>query len=144
MSEYSKEELEQLKFRVEHADGVMLDSSEMFVQVPNSFMRNRSLNVTEKVLYIYIWGYGVSTGQAYPSQTRIMDDLGISKPTIRKTLASLQEKKAILILNRIFKGTNEKSTNLYCLCRIDYKTGEFDNEYLEKLKVIYPDKKVYI
>lgn len=136
--------IENLMFRVEHSNGVVLTQEEIFVQVPNSFIRNPEYSVGEKIVYIYLWGYGINSGKVYPSQNKISKDLGLSKPTVIKILNQLEDKKGILILNRVLKDSKEKTTNLYCLSKINQQNGSFDSSYLDILKTAYPNKCIYI
>ena len=135
-------DIEVLKSLIEHSNGVVT-SQTYFIQVPNSFMRNKDLNIYEKSLYLYIWGYGGDRRGAYPSHGAMIEHLGISKSTVKRSLKSLEEKGGICILNRIKKGTNEKSTNIYYLAEIDVNDGNFIKESIDIVKKIYLDKKVY-
>ncbi len=99
------------------------DINTFFSQITNSFIRNEELNVTEKIMYIYLKGYGDGS---FPSQKTIMKHLQLSKPTIIKTLDSLQS-KGYLYVHRRFKG-KEKLTNLHFLAEIDDKTGKPSNK----------------
>ena len=74
----------------------------------------------------------------------MIEELGWSKPTIIKVLKSLEEKGGIYIINRRYKSTREKATNLYYLCEIDSQTGSFKEHYLDIVKAVYPGKVMYI
>lgn len=141
---YSEEEKRMLREMIENSDTGVIAPSSYFIQVPNSFIRNENLSVTEKMMYMYILGFGFDRRGVYPSQTRMMKELGLSRPTIIKTLKSLEEKGGLYIINRYYKNKKEKTTNLYYLCEIDSSTGDFNKKYLDIVKALYPEKKIYI
>lgn len=143
MNKEENVDIEVLKQIIEHSTGVVT-SQTYFIQVPNSFMRNPDLNIYEKSLYMYIWGYGGDRRGAYPSQGLMVKHLGISKSTVIRNLKSLEEKGGICILNRIKKATKEKSTNIYYLADIEVNDGTFIKKSIDIVKQIYPDKIVYI
>lgn len=137
-------DLEALKNALKHSTGVYKNSQTYFIQVPNSFMRNTELNLYEKGLYLYIWGYAGDKKGAYPSHQKMMKHLGISKSTVIRNLKTLEEKGGICMLNRIKKDTKEKSTNIYYLADIDINDGTFIKESIDIVKKLYPDKTIYI
>lgn len=120
-------------------NGGVIAPPSYFTQVPDAFCRRTDLNMNEKMLFIYLWGYAANKGHAFPSQGRMLDELGITKPTLNKLLKSLETKGGIFIVNQ-FKNKAQIS-NLYFLSEVDIKTGEFDDNYLGMQKQLYPDKK---
>lgn len=136
--------IEQLKNEIKYGNGVVT-AQNYFIQVPNSFMRNPAYNVYEKMIYMYIWGFGGDRRGAYPSQSGMVNGLAISKSTVIRTLKSLEEKGGIYIINRYKKDNlKEKSTNIYYLAEIDINTGTFINKSIDIVRQLYPDKKIFI
>lgn len=140
---YSDEEIRELLDRVKKSNGVITPQS-YFVQVPNSFVRNTELNIKEKMMYIYLWGFGGASMNVYPSQSRMVRELALSKPTVISTLKSLEEKGGIYIINRVYKNNNEKTTNLYYLAQIDTTSGSFIKKSIDIVKLLYPNKLITI
>ena len=140
--EYSQE-YKDLKEQIERSNGVVTPQN-YFVQVPNSFVRSLELDTNEKMMYIYLWGFGGESRAMYPGQARMMKELGWSKNKVIKILKSLEEKGGLYIINRVKKDTKEKVTNLYYLCAIDNSTGNFKKDYLNIVKQVYPDKITYV
>lgn len=140
---YNEEELRQMV-----ADGkrIALTANTIFIQVPNSFMRNENLTINQKMIYLYLWGYGIDLRPSYPSHATMKKHLGLSKPTIIEILKKLEELGGVYIINRIKKKTKAKTTNLYYLAEIDNKTGCFVDESLQMIRALYPEgnKVVYI
>lgn len=140
---YSQEEIDLLLERIRRSNGVITPQN-YFVQVPNSFIRNPKYTSNEKMMYIYLWGFGGESLNSYPGQSRMIRDLGWSKPTVINVLKKLEEKSGIYIVNRKFRGTNEKATNLYYLAKINTNTGDFIENSIDIIKQVYPDKLAYI
>ena len=140
---YSQEDIEMLLDKIKRSNGVVTPRT-YFVQVPNSFIRNPNLTSKEKMMYIYLWGFGGESMNMYPAQGRMKKELGWSKPTIINVLKSLEEKGGLYIINRKYKETNEKATNLYYLAEIDSMSGDFIKSSIDIVKLVYPDKFTYI
>lgn len=135
------DDIEHIKEIVKDSKGVIINSQNYFIQLPNSFTRNINLNIYEKMIYIYLWGFAGNSQYGYPGMARISRELGITKPTIIKTLKSLEEKNGLYIINRKYaKNKKIKATNLYYLAEIDYNNGSFMSGSLEIVKQVYPDK----
>lgn len=131
---------EQIKDFVLGNEGVLAPQT-YFVQVPNEFIRNKDIDIKEKMLYIYLLSFASGRYNAYPGLKRMQDELGITKKTIIKILKSLEEKEGIYIINRVYKNNpNKKGTNLYYLSEIDSQTGSFRKGYLDVVKEMYPNK----
>lgn len=124
-------------------NGIILPHQQLFIQVPIEFIRNPKFTINEKILYQYIWTFGITHKVAFPSQELISKDLGMSKPTLRKTMDSLEKKNGLLRIQQVFEGTKGKTTCLYYLGEIT-KDGSFSNKYLKTVLDIYPDKVKYI
>ena len=138
-----KDNITNILNRIRHTNGV-LSPNRATVDIPILFLRNKKYTIYEKILYQYLLTYSTNHGDAYPSLERMQLELGLSRPTLIKHLKSLEEKNGVLILNRINKETNEKDTNLYYLGEIIYKTGDFNKSYLDLVKMIFPNKKIFI
>lgn len=143
MTEQVGIDLEAMKRILERMDenGGVIAPPNYFTQVPDMFVRRTDLNITEKMLFIYIWGYAANKGAAFPSQARMLNELGISKPTLNKTLSSLETKGGIYLVNQFKKSNGTQVANLYFLAEVNMQTGEFDSKYLEMNKLLYPEKK---
>lgn len=140
---YSQEEIEILLDRIKKSNGVITPQN-YFVQVPNSFVRNPRLSSDEKMMYIYLWGFGGESKYMYPGQSRMSNDLGWGKQKVIKILKSLEEKGGIFIIGRKHRNTNEKATNLYYLAEINTNTGDFIESTIDIIKTLYPDKFTYV
>ena len=143
MNTYSQDDFNSLEEAIKHSNGIITPRT-YFVQVPNSFIRNPNLTTNEKMMYLYLWGFGGETMNMYPSQARMEKELKLSRPTIIKILKSLEEKGGLYIIQRIKKDTKEKATNLYYLCAIDNNSGDFQKGYLDIIKAYCPNKIKYI
>ena len=124
--------------------GVVLSYASLYTPTPILFLRNPDLTIEEKIMYQYLWGFGIEKMQSYPSQARMINDLGIGKNKVIRILKSLELKGGVYIINRFKKGTKEKTTNLYCLIPIDNKTGGFEDGYMNALQTLYPSKQIFI
>lgn len=120
-------------------NGVLFKRKDLFVQVPINLICNGNITDGELRLYLYFWTYGVTDKRgAYPSMKKITTDLGWSKPKLIRTLKSLEEKGGIYTINRVLKGTKEKTSNIYYISEI--VDGNFDTKTLEVVKKLYPNK----
>lgn len=90
-----------------------------FVQIHNSFVRNKALTLQEKLLYIM--GFG---DECFIRQTRMQKALGLTKPTLRKLLKSFNYKGHLHIQNRYGQDKKEKLTNIYRFIPVNEDTGE--------------------
>ena len=124
-------------------NGIILPPQKLFIQVPLPFIRSQEFNLKEKMIYMYIWTYGITSKVGFPGQQRIAKDLGISVPTLIKGLDSLEEKNGLLRIHQVYEGTKEKSTCLYYLGEIT-DDGTFSKTYLNVIKELYPNKVRYI
>lgn len=132
--------LKKLLDNIDGNGGVIAPQS-YFTQVPDMFVRRTDLDLKEKMVFIYLWGYASNKGVAFPSQGRIMTELRISKPTLNKALKSLEIKGGIYVVNQFKRSTGQQLANLYILAEINMQDGMFEPGYIEVNKTIYPDKK---
>lgn len=121
-----------------------ITSKSYFTQIPNSFIRNTHITTNEKIMYIYLYGFGVQSKNMYPGQSRIIKELGWSKSKVISVLNRLEKSGRIYIINRCYEITNERATNLYYLSDIDNSTDGFITDSLNVVKAIYPNKIKYI
>lgn len=135
-------DLERLKRSIEQAEvsGGVVAPPTYFTQVPDMFSRRTDLSLKEKMLFIYLWGYGSNKNYAFPSQSRMLKELGISLPTLINTLKSLEDKGGLYIVNQYKKSTNERTVNLYYICAVDPIDGSFIEDYFKAVKMLYPEK----
>lgn len=124
-------------------NGIILPPQRLFVQVPIEFIRCEEYTVREKMIYMYIWTYGITHKVGFPAQPTIAKDLGIGVSTLRNDLKSLERKNGLLMIERRYIGTKEKTTSLYYLGKIT-TDGTFSKEYLDSVRNLYPDKLKYI
>ena len=135
-----REELLKIIDRMGENGGVITPPS-YFTQVPDKFYRRSDLTLQEKGVFVYIWGYSSNKGHAFPSQSRMLKELGISKPTLNKILKSLEDKGGMYIINQYKdEAMTEKTVNLYYISEVDLYTGEFKTNGLDIVKTVYPDK----
>lgn len=82
---------------------------------------------------------------AFPSNKKIANETGMSVPTVTKTLNSLQEKNAILVIQRFYKKDRKQIQNLVMFNKFNQYTGLFeDNEVWQFLKEKYKTRMVWI
>lgn len=60
-----------------------------YILVMNGFMRNKELSHYEKLVYIYLQGYGQN---CFVAHSRISKDLVISRSTVIRNLKSLKKR----------------------------------------------------
>ncbi|UZP04408.1 helix-turn-helix domain-containing protein [Clostridium botulinum] len=101
-----------------------------FVQIPNAFVRNKELNMQEKIFYIYVCGFGNS---CFQNQSKICNELGITKPTLRKVMKGLEEKNYIYVQRKYSENAKEKATPVIYPLPLDKETGLLTNHYKEIL-----------
>ena len=109
-----------------------------YTPVFNAFMRNKELNLQEKAFFIYIQGSGE---KCFQNQTTICEELCISKPTLRKLMKSLEEKKYIYIQRKYSHKTKEKATPVIFPIPIDENTGllsRHSKQLIRYMQTAYP------
>lgn len=113
--------------------------------VYEGFILNKNYSMAEKLLYQILDMYhNKGMGGAFPSQDEMCKQLGVSKPTLLKTLKSMQEKNMILVINCFWKNNNKQAHNFYVLNEPDEMTGEFDKNALALWRARCPNKKALV
>lgn len=135
-------DIERLKKFMAQADenGGVIAPPTYFTQVPDMFSRRTDLTLQEKMVFIYLWGYGSNKQYAFPSQVRMLKELGISKPTLISILRSLEKKGGLYIVHQYKGNSKEKTVNLYYICAINPVDGAFVEGYFDAVRMLYPDK----
>lgn len=107
---------------------------------------NPNFNNNEIRLWLYLRlndskaNYG-----AFPSNKKIQEETGMSVPTINKTLASLEEKNAIITLKRFKRDERRQLQNLVMFNKFNEYSGVFeDNEAWNYIKYEYRTRMVWI
>ena len=113
-----------------------------FIQIENSFINNSQYSIYEKMVYMSLCTYAFQKNNCYPSHSTLAENLGINRRTIIRTIKSLEEKGAIIVIKRKFQS-NRKTSNLYILADIDGNTGEFIKDSIKEFEQ-YKDKEVVI
>lgn len=103
-----------------------------YQKVKHSFMRNRYIAPYEKLVYLCIMAYKGSHTIAWPSKASIAEDLDVSSKTVERTIKKLQDKGALIVINRIME-TNRRTSNMYILAPIN-DNGEFDIDSIDKFR----------
>ena len=125
-------------------DEIKTTSKVSYIPFTNTFRRYRDLNITEKMVYLTLWSMSGEKSYAFPSTHTICNELGISKPTLLKTLKSLEDKKCIYIIQQYDKETDRQLSNLYYVIEWIANESRFNDEHFELLKRLYPTKKRYL
>ena len=113
-----------------------------FIQIENNFINNPNYTTVEKLIYMSLCTYAFQKNNCYPSHSTLAENLGINRRTIIRTIKSLEEKGAIIVIKRKFQS-NRKTSNLYILSDIDDNTGEFIKDSIKEFEQ-YKDKEVFI
>ena len=103
-----------------------------FVIMPINFIRSKNYTNNEKMVYIYLFTYGIKSKMAFPKIDRIAKDLSMSKVTVIKCIKNLCEKKLLAVRKR---RNGSKENNIYYLTDIK-KNGEPDIEQFENNKAL--------
>ena len=113
-----------------------------FIQIENNFINNPNYTTVEKLIYMSLCTYAFQKNNCYPSHSTLAENLGINRRTVIRTLKSLEEKGAIIVIKRKFQS-NRKTSNLYILADIDNNTGEFIKDSIKEFEQ-YKGKEVVI
>lgn len=81
-----------------------------YTTITNKFMRESNLTLQEKAFYIYLCGFG---DKCFQNQATICKELGVTRPTLRKLMISLEEKNYIYVQRKFSNKTKEKATLLF-------------------------------
>lgn len=113
--------------------------------VYEGFLLNPNYTMAEKMIYQVLDMYhNKGVGGCFPSQEQMCTQLGISKPTLIKTLKSMEEKGMIYVIKCKWKNSNIQAHNFYVINEPDEKTGEFDSSALMGWKARTPKKKALV
>jgi predicted transcriptional regulator len=81
-----------------------------FTQVPNCLINNKELSVSAKLVYAKLLSYAWNNNAVYPGQEAMGEEIGITRPTINKSLAELVEIGYVEVQRR-----GQGLTNVYIL-----------------------------
>ncbi len=95
-------------------EGISELTAEPFTNIFNYIIKSDLLNITEKMMYICLKMFAFNTNKCFPSNATLVNTLGISEPTVIKTIKGLEEKKFIIKQARI-SAKNKKTSNMYTL-----------------------------
>lgn len=85
-----------------------------FTMVYNDFLRSSVLTPNERIIFIYLKMHaGSSTGKSFPSLATLSSETGLSKSTVQRCLAEMQDKGVIKVTHR--QGSSGNRSNLYTL-----------------------------
>lgn len=85
-----------------------------FTMVYNDFLHSDVLSPTEKMLFIYLKMHsGNGTGQSFPSLATLAKETGLSKRTVQRWLAEMEDKGVITKEHRMSSRGNQ--SNLYTI-----------------------------
>lgn len=103
-----------------------------FVVMPINFIRSKEYSNNEKMVYVYLFSYGIKSKVAFPKIDTIAKDLSMSKVTVIKCINNLCEKKLLAVRKR---KNGSKENNVYYLTDIK-KNGEPDISHYENNKAL--------
>jgi hypothetical protein len=66
-----------------------------FIQAPNIVIRDGSLSVNAKVLYLLLLSYAWQDGECFPGHKRLADNMGVKRTTIWRSLSELKSRRLI-------------------------------------------------
>lgn len=102
-------------------------------------MRESKLNLQEKAFYIYLRGFG---DKCFQNQAIICEELGVTRPTLRKLMLSLEEKNYIYVQRRFGSKTKEKATPIIHVIPLnkndESRPSQHIDSLLDYLKITYP------
>lgn len=138
--------LNEVSLEMELYGAVNLQKQVKFEKAYVTMVCNPKFTNAEIRLLLYLkLNDSVANYGAFPSNKKMSEETGMSVPTINKTLASLEKKNAILIIQRYRKDNRKQLQNLIMFNVFDEITGEFpDNEVWLIIKNRYKTKMVWI
>jgi hypothetical protein len=83
--------------RFEFRDDLLRDG---FTSMPNTVLYYRGISMGAKATYLVLLSYAWHTMKIWAGQEAMAEHLGISRPTLRKYLAELTERRLITITRR--------------------------------------------
>jgi hypothetical protein len=81
-----------------------------FTQVPNYLLKDPDISANAKVVYSMLLSYAWNNSYVFPGQDRMAEDIGLSQPTIARSVKELEEKDWLEIQRR-----GQGKTNIYVL-----------------------------
>lgn len=115
--------------------------------IPKAVTRRSDLSLGAKAVYAYLASFAGNTGVAFPSMALMMEELNISKNTLRKYLKELQE-KGLVIVEQGKDGT-QFANNIYYLTNV-YLLPSTNSSVAQNLtpnnnrSISYTDQDTYI
>ena len=110
-----------------------------YTPITNKFMRESNLTLQEKAFYIYLCGFG---DKCFQNQATICKELGVTRPTLRKLMISLEEKNYIYVQRKFSTNTKEKATPIIHVIPLDKndesRPSQHIDSILDYLKRTYP------
>lgn len=107
---------------------------------------NPKYNNNEVRLWLYLQlNESITNGGAFPSKKKITADTGMSASTIIRTIKTLEEKNALITIQRFLKGERRQIQNLVMLNAFNEQTGEFENgEAWKYVTTKYNNRMAYV
>ena len=99
--------------------------------IPRAFTRDKSITLGAKAVMSYLLSFASSTGECFPGQRLMAEELGVGSQTVQKYIKELKDKNLLEIEQRrgdvgVFKS------NLYKIKLKEYLLGKGKNPYTEK------------
>lgn len=88
-------------------------SSTGFAIVPNWIMRDPTISVYAKTVYAALASYADRDGIAFPSIRTLATELGISEPTVRKAIETLETLGVVTKSKRFAHDSSKHLSNIY-------------------------------
>jgi hypothetical protein len=85
-------------------------SAKGFTQVPNHLLNTPDLSANAKVVYAKLLSYAWNNDHVFPGQERMGEDVGMSQPTVARSIQELQKQEWLEVQRR-----GQGKTNLYVL-----------------------------
>ena len=81
-----------------------------FTQIPNFILKNPDLSSNAKVAYSLLLSYAWFNDRVFPGQERMAKDMGISQPTVARSITELESVGYLEVTRR-----GQGLTNIYIL-----------------------------
>lgn len=120
--------------------------SARFTKAWETLICNPNFNSNEVRLYLAMKLFVPEENQGYfDSYETLVKQTGLSRSTVKRVMASLEEKKAVYIVARYNIDNGQQLSNLVVLNVFNEYEGKFaDSEVWEYIKSTYPDKSMYM
>lgn len=117
-----------------------------FAKAWESLICNPKFNSNEVRVYLAMKLFVPEESQGYfDSYETLVKQTGLSRSTVKRVMASLEEKNAVHIVARYNIDNGQQMSNLVVLNVFDEYVGEFKNsEGWEFIKGRYPNKTMYL